>query len=78
MSYKKLPNGKTPEEAAHELAITLLSSGYFDTSNKTPEEVFKLVDNTEQIFSNLYEMKQKELENISSKEREELYRNTSC
>lgn len=57
MSYKKLPNGKTPEEAAHELAITLLSSGYFDTSNKTPEEVFKLVDSTEQTFGELYHAK---------------------
>ncbi|EJO2709890.1 hypothetical protein NRE95_005599 [Salmonella enterica] len=44
MTDVTLPNGKTPEEAAHELAISLVASGYFDTSKKSPKGVFRMVD----------------------------------
>ncbi|EAQ6363892.1 hypothetical protein ACLH9T_004038 [Salmonella enterica] len=54
MPVNSLPFGKTPEEAAYDLVMTLVLSGHFKTAQKTPEEVFRLIDNAEQVFSELY------------------------
>ncbi|AXC64615.1 hypothetical protein [Salmonella enterica] len=67
MSDITLLNGKTPEEAAHELAISLVVSGYFDTSNKSPEDVFQMVDSAEKLFGDLYRSEIKQLQDIEDK-----------
>ena len=53
MSVNSLPYGKSPEEAAHDLAMNLVLSGHFKTFQKSPEEVFQLITNAELVFSEL-------------------------
>ncbi|EBI1834867.1 hypothetical protein FK088_21675 [Salmonella enterica] len=67
MTDVTLPNGKTPEEAAHELAMSLVVSGYFDTSNKLPNGVFLMVNNAEQLFCELYQAQLKQLQENKDK-----------
>ncbi|EAA8947745.1 hypothetical protein B6440_24930 [Salmonella enterica] len=57
MSVNSLPYGKTPEEAAYDLVMTLVLSGHFKTAQKTPEEVFRLINNAEHSFSEYYQRK---------------------
>ncbi|EGP1631959.1 hypothetical protein JL092_000794 [Salmonella enterica] len=72
MTDVTLPNGKTPEEAAHELAISLVASGYFDTSKKSPKGVFRMVDSAEKLFCELYQTQLKQLQEIENKSFNEL------
>ncbi|EBD5992653.1 hypothetical protein K1077_003448 [Salmonella enterica] len=67
MTDVTLPNGKTPEEAAHELAISLVASGYFDTSKKSPKGVFRMVDSAEKLFCELYQAQLKQLQENEDK-----------
>lgn len=78
MSVNSLPYGKSPEEAAHDLAMNLVLSGHFKTFQKSPEEVFQLFTNAELVFSELYRNKLKEIESARSKETEEQYQRTQC
>ncbi|EAO1991570.1 hypothetical protein E0G79_17430 [Salmonella enterica] len=78
MTVNTLPYDKSPEEAAHDLVMTLVLSGHFKTSQKTPEEVFRLINNAELVFSELYRDKLREIQDAASKEAEDQYRHTQC
>ncbi|VUT17247.1 hypothetical protein SB6413_02219 [Klebsiella pasteurii] len=57
MSVIKLPEGKTPGEAAHELVLALLSSGHFTTKDKNAEEIYRMVEEAEAEYCRLYQRK---------------------
>ncbi len=55
MSVNKLPEGKTPSEAAHDLVLALVSSGHFTTKDKNVEEIFRMVQEAEAEYCRLYQ-----------------------
>lgn len=57
MSITKLPEGKTPGEAAHDLVIALVASGHFETKDKNAEEIYRLVQEAETEYCRLYQRK---------------------
>ena len=78
MSVHSLPFGKSPEEAAYDLVMTLVLSGHFQTAKKTPEEVFHLINNAELVFGELYRDKLNKINFAASKKTEDLYTDTQC
>lgn len=57
MSVIKLPEGKTPAEAAHDLVMALVSSGHFPTEDKNAEEIYRIVQEAEEDYRLLYQRK---------------------
>jgi len=57
MSIDKLPEGKTPSEAAHDLVLALVASGHFQTKDKNPEEIYRLIQKSETEYRRLFQQR---------------------
>lgn len=65
----KLPSGRSTAESANDLVLALVTSGHFNTTDKSHDEIFQMIEDAEQAFFELYEHKKNLLLDLADERR---------